>query len=60
MKITKATVIKLVVATIVPGGFIIWGLHEINKRYGRYNKAVRPDPSKNEHKEADLDRKDDP
>jgi hypothetical protein len=31
MKITKATVIKLIVAALVPGGLIIWGLHEFNK-----------------------------
>jgi hypothetical protein len=31
MKITKATVIKLIVAAIVPGGFIIWGLHEFSR-----------------------------
>jgi hypothetical protein len=31
MKMTKATIIKLVVAALIPGGFIIWGLHEFNK-----------------------------
>ena len=31
MKITKAMIVKLIAATIVPGGFIIWGLHEYSK-----------------------------
>ena len=26
----KATLLKLLAAAIIPGGFIIWGLHELN------------------------------
>jgi hypothetical protein len=33
MKIKKETIVKLVIAAIVPGGFIFWGLHELGSRY---------------------------
>ena len=45
MKITKATVFKLIAATIVPGGFILWGLHELSK-YRASNKKVPQDSNK--------------
>lgn len=53
MKITKTTVIKLIAAAIVPGGFIIWGLDEIVKRYRKRDKKVYPDSDKAEPDKVD-------
>ena len=38
MKIKKETLIKTIVAIIVPGGFIIWGAYEIGKKVGSGKK----------------------
>ena len=43
MKIQKQTIIKLVAALIVPGGFIVWGLHELSRYYRQEDKNVSPD-----------------
>jgi hypothetical protein len=48
MKIKKETLVKLIAATIVPGGFIIWGLHELAKlRKGDKRVQRDSDPPKN-------------
>lgn len=45
MKITKVMIVKLITATIVPGGFIIWGLHEYSK-YRANTKKICTNPDK--------------
>jgi hypothetical protein len=46
----KATLLKLIAAAIVPGGFIIWGLHELSvlrrKRDNMDSKEVPQGPDK--------------
>ena len=54
MKIAKATVIKFVVAAIIPGGFILWGLHEISRRY-RENDKKHDDSSDKSRDTTSLD-----
>lgn len=44
MKLKKETIIKLIAATIVPGGFIIWGIHELGRRYRSNSKKTPHDP----------------
>lgn len=44
MKLKKETIIKLIAATIVPGGFIIWGVHELSRRYRQNCKKTPHDP----------------
>lgn len=34
MKLKKATLLKTIVALLVPGGFIVWGAYELGKRVG--------------------------
>lgn len=55
----KATLLKLVAAAIVPGGFIIWGLHELTK-FARRSKRASDSSSEtgtvdSTHGEADKD-----
>lgn len=42
MKITKETVLKLIAATITPGGFLLWGIYELS-RYRKNNKKISHD-----------------
>lgn len=45
MKITKAMIFKFLAAVLVPGGFIIWGIHEYSK-IRRNSSKVQSDSDK--------------
>lgn len=39
---------KFIAAAIIPGGFILWGLHELS-RYRKNNKEVSSDSSETKY-----------
>lgn len=41
----KATIIKLIAAIIVPGGFVIWGLHELSILSRKQDRVDSEKPS---------------
>lgn len=54
MKINKEMLIKLIVAAVVPGGFILWGAHEIIRLSNRTNnKRAAQNPNKTSDRKED-------
>lgn len=49
-KLGQSTIAKLVVAAIVPGGFIVWGLYELSKF--RHKKDDKKSDGKDENSES--------
>lgn len=50
-KLGQSPIVKLVIAAIVPGGFIIWGLYELSKSKRDKNSTKKSD-RENENSES--------
>lgn len=52
-KLSESTVAKVILATIIPGGFIAWGAYELGKRVKLKQSDISNKPNDDDDKPED-------